>query len=221
MSKEEYFGKWLDYIDTDLLNTILVKLNNLYENKVIYPKQTDIFKAFRLCKYEKCSIIFLGLDPYPNNKATGVLFGNSGTLDYKDWSPSLKIVKDGLLSNNVSYKSSNFDPTLENWAKQGILMLNSALTVEANKIGSHSLMWRPFISKFLNKLSFNNPSLIYVLFGNVAQSFCNDILKSNYVFKAKHPAYYARTGQQMPNIFININEKLKQINGNIINWYGE
>lgn len=221
MGIEEYFGKWYNIIDISLLNALLLKLNKLYKTKTIYPKQTNVFKAFKLCDYDNCSLVFIGLDPYPNKKATGILFGNSNTLDYKDWSPSLKIVKDSLLSNNVFYKSINFDSTLESWAKQGILMLNSALTVEANNIGSHSLMWRPFMSKFLYNLSINNPSLIYVLFGNVAQKYVNNIIKSNYIFNVKHPSYYAKTNTLMPNIFIDINEKLKQINGNTISWYGE
>lgn len=222
MDIKEYFGNWLKVIDPKIFYTSLVTINEIYAQKKVCPNQVDVFKAFRLCKYEDCRIVFLGQDPYPQyNVATGILFGNNSSVSEKNWSPSLKIVKDSLLSNSISYKSINFDPTLENWAKQGILMLNSALTVEVNKVGSHSLIWRPFISKLLYNLSINNPSIIYVLFGSTAASFTPYITKCSHIFKVKHPAYYARIGRQMPNIFMEVNILLKQINGDTINWYGE
>lgn len=222
MGINEYFGKWLDVIDKDILLSTLVTINKLYVQKNICPKQTDVFKAFNLCDYNKCRVILIGQDPYPQKDvATGILFGNSSSVNESDWSPSLKIVKDSLLSTSISYKSINFDPTLENWAKQGVLMLNSALTVECNNIGSHSLIWRPFITKLLQNLSINNPSLIYVLFGDTAQSFSYYITKSNSIIKVKHPAYYARNHSLMPNVFREVNNRLTQINGDTISWYGE
>lgn len=222
MGINEYFGKWLDVIDKDILLSTLVTINKLYVQKSICPKQIDVFKAFNLCDYNKCRVILIGQDPYPQKDvATGILFGNSSSVNESDWSPSLKIVKDSLLSTSISYKSINFDPTLENWAKQGVLMLNSALTVECNNTGSHSLIWRPFITKLLQNLSINNPSLIYVLFGDTAQSFSYYITKSNSIIKVKHPAYYARNHSLMPNVFREVNNRLTQINGDTISWYGE
>lgn len=221
MTFREYFKDWAPFIPQQELLAILPRLNMLYEKKMVFPEYKNIFRAFNITPFKQLTTVFLGQDPYPQKDvATGILFGNNSSVNESDWSPSLKIVKDSLLSTNISYKSINFDPTLENWAKQGVLMLNSALTVECNNIGSHSLIWRPFIAKLLQNLSINNPSLIYVLFGNIAQSFSYYITKSNSIIKVKHPAYYASNHSLMPNVFREVNNRLIQINGDTIKWYG-
>lgn len=183
----------------------------------ICPEKENVFKAFNLCNLNDCNIVFLGQDPYPQKGvATGILFGNSNYTPEEEISQSLKILKSAILS----CESGIFDNSLEDWAKQGILMINSALTVETNKIGSHTLIWRPFISDFLSNLSSSKKHIIYVLFGQQAQSFIPYINKDfNYIFKEKHPAFYARTNESMSNkIFIDINNCLREQNKNIIEW---
>ena len=115
-------------------------------------------------------IVFLGQDPYPQKGvATGVLFGNKeGTTEL---SPSLEVIKEAAINYETPHPPLKFDVTLESWAKQGILMINSALTCEMNKVGSHVMLWRPFMSKFLQNLSNSNTGLVYVLFGDQAQTF--------------------------------------------------
>lgn len=109
---------------------------------------------------------------------------------------------------------------MESWAKQGILMINSALTVEANRIGSHTMYWRQFISKMLTNLSMYSPGLIYVLYGAQAKTFRPYINNSNMVFEVPHPAYFARTGQRFETtMFDEINVILKRKNNTTINWY--
>ena len=88
-----------------------------------------------------------------------------------NYSPSLKVIKDACVDLHYSNNSIIFDPTLEYWGRQGILLLNSALTTEVNKIGFHTMMWRPFISSFLKNFSEINPGTIYVLFGEQAKTF--------------------------------------------------
>ena len=150
MTLEEYFGDWLRVIDRAELDKVLILLNRMYKVKPICPAQENVFKAFSLCKYHDCKVAFIGQDPYPQKGvATGILFGNNASTREDDWSPSLKIVRDSVIDLRRPHNLITFDPTLESWAKQGILMINSALTVEMNKVGSHTMLWRPFISKLL------------------------------------------------------------------------
>ncbi len=212
MSLNEYFGDWLEVIDKVELFKVTTAINTIPQ-ELLCPRYNDIFKAFTMCTLKNCRVVFLGQDPYPQEGvATGILFGNS--KETKDISPSLKVIRDSVMSLG---DVNSFDITLESWAKQGILMINSALTCEVNKIGKHFLLWKLFISKFLLSLSAQKQDVVYVLFGNQAQSFESCINNGNYVLKVKHPAFYARWNTKMPNtIFREINYCIK---GDPIQWY--
>lgn len=222
MNLSEYFGDWLKVFDIKELNTAVAKLNVICQNKPIVPAYKDVFKAFTLCSEHDCKVVFLGQDPYPQKGvATGVLFGNKeGTLEL---SPSLEIIKEAAINNEIPHPPIRFDETLESWARQGILMLNSSLTCEMNKPGSHVMLWRPFISKLLHNLSNSNPGLIYVLFGKQAQTFEPYINKRlNSIIKIHHPAYYARTHTKMPYwVFTELSKQVKYNFGASLKWYEE
>lgn len=223
MTLDEYFGDWVHVFDMNELNKVLTVLNRMYKVKPICPKQEDVFKAFNLCKYDDCKVVFIGQDPYPQKGvATGILFGNSADTKEQDWSPSLKVVKEAAINFEIPHNLITFDQTLESWAKQGILMINSALTVEMNKVGSHTMLWRPFISKMLKNISEINTGIIYVLFGSTAKTFKPYIGKFNDVLEVEHPAYFARTGKKMPHeLFINVSNTVKGIYGVPLTWYQE
>lgn len=224
MTLEEYFGRWMRVIDKRELESVLSKLGPEYKRKPICPAQSNVFKAFEVCPYDKLKVVMLGQDPYPQKGvATGILFGNKeGTRD-EDLSPSLQIVKEAAINFEVPHYCITFDQTLESWAKQGILMINSALTVEMNRIGSHVMLWRPFIAKLLKNLSEYNTATVYVLFGRQAQTFkpyIND--RFNHIIEIEHPAYFARSGTKMPHqLFVDISNKVKEIYGVPIKWYEE
>lgn len=224
MTLEEYFGRWMRVIDKRELESVLSKLGPEYKRKPICPAQSNVFKAFEACPYDKLKVVMLGQDPYPQKGvATGILFGNKeGTRD-EDLSPSLQIIKEAAINFEIPHNCIIFDPTLESWAKQGILMINSALTVEMNKIGSHVMLWRPFIASLLKKLSENETGIIYVLFGEQAQTFKPYINKQfNTVLEENHPAYFARTGEAMPHtVFEQISKLTKGMYGMPITWYQE
>ena len=222
MTLEEYFGRWVRVIDRRELESILSKLGAEYKRKPICPVQSNVFKAFEVCPYDKLKVVMLGQDPYPQKGvATGILFGNKkGTRD-GDLSPSLQIIKEAVINFEIPHNCIIFDPTLESWAKQGILMINSALTVEMNKVGSHVMLWRPFMVKLLENLSKSNTAIIYVLFGRQAQTFKPYINgKFNHIIEVEHPAYFARNGKKMPHeLFINISNIVKGIYGVPLEWY--
>lgn len=224
MTLDEYFGDWMKVIDRTELNNVMAKVGQEYRRKPICPAQPDVFKAFRLCSLKNLKIVMLFQDPYPQKGvATGLaLANNSKTLD-SELSPSLKVIKEAVINFEIPHYCITFDQTLESWAKQGILMINSALTVEMNRIGSHVMLWRPFIAKLLKNLSEYNTAIVYVLFGRQAQTFKPYINnRFNHIIKIEHPAYFARSGTKMPHqLFVDISNKVKEIYGVPIKWYEE
>ena len=200
MKLEEYVGKWWNLFDINILADTLNTLDRLYKTKNIFPQQHNVFRAFHECKYDDCKVVIIGSDPYPQkNVANGLAFSNN--LDNKNTSPSLQVLLKA---------SGSTDKTLESWCKQGILLLNTALSVVEGKPSSHLLLWRPFIKSFLKNLSEWETGMIYVLLGKDAQAlklFINT--KLNDVLEENHPAYYARLGQEMPStIFTEMNNLL-------------
>lgn len=162
--------------------------------------------------------------PYPQKGvATGILFGNSKDTPENKLSPSLSVIKEASINYEIPHQELRFDNTLESWAKQGILMINSALTCKMNEVGSHTLYWRQFIAKLLKNMSIRESGIIYVLFGRQAQSFKSYIdIEHNNIIEIEHPSYFARTNTKMPySIFTIINKLLKDRYGTEISWYKE
>lgn len=220
MTVKTLFGDWLRLVNQSLLMQTLSKV----PVDKICPVKDDVFKAFQLCSLKDCRVIFLGQDPYPQKGiATGILFGNKATTKEEDLSPSLQIIKEASIDFTKSHNYPIlFDITLESWAKQGILMLNSALTVEMNKIGSHTQLWRPFISQFIKDLS-TYGNYLFVLFGQQAQTFEPYINKNySYIIKENHPAFYARSNKRMPSdVFYKVRNYLRREYHEDIVWYNE
>lgn len=217
MKIDDYFGRWMRVIDRNRLIPILNSLNAEYKRAPICPSRENVFKAFESCPYDKLKVVMLGQDPFPQKGvATGILFGNNKEVIEENLSPSLQIIKEAVINFEIPHNRITFDNSLESWAKQGILMINSALTVEMNRIGSHVMLWRPFIADLLKRLSDNETGIIYVLFGRQAQSFKPYINKNfNTILEENHPAYYARIGTKMPSTLFN------KIDGLLIGKYGE
>lgn len=211
-------GRWETFIDRYESYKLLPNLLGVYSVSEVYPDKKDIFKAFRIVSPDECRVVFIGQDPYPQRGvATGIVFANKEGTPEENYSPSLKVIRNSIknLENpNIVY---TFNPTLENWAKQGILMLNASLTVEDSKVGSHTMMWRGFMTKLISNIS-KCENIIFVLFGSVAQTFIPYIHSGNYIIE-KHPAYYARTNTPMPSyVFTEINRRLKENGTSEINW---
>lgn len=161
--------------------------------------------------------------PYPQRGiAQGILFGNSKETPEECLSPSLRVIKEAAIDYTIPHNIIEFDNTLESWAKQGILMINTALTCEVNRVGSHYNIWKPFMSKLLTNMSSLNSGIIYVLFGSQAASFQSCIVGQQHILKEYHPAYYARTGEKMSHgLFVQINQLLDGMYGEKISFYKE
>jgi len=207
------------FIFSSEFDEILTKLWNLsQEDKRFTPPLKQVFKAFEECPYDKLQIVFIGQDPYPQlGVADGISFSCSNTNKLQ---PSLKYILQEVdrtvYDNHVI--SEDFD--LKRWSNQGILMLNTALTTEVGKIGSHYDIWKPFTAYLLDLLNNYNPGLIYVYMGKKAEEWSNLTNGDNYMFTVKHPASAAYNGSKWDsnNIFNKISELVKKNNGQIITW---
>ena len=223
MTIEEYFGDWSKVVDLDEVKSIV---NKLPSNTC--PNKKDIFKAFHHCHLKDLRVIVIGQDPYPdfykgNPRATGIAFANTSDTPEEDYSPSLAVLRESVIDYTIPHRRVIFDPSLEKWEEQGVLMLNSALSCEKGKIGSHALLWWPFMKSLITNLSEHTTGIVYVLMGSQAQSLEPFIKKEfNRIIRIRHPSYYARTNTKMSSeIWQEINQILIGQNGTGIEWYQE
>lgn len=193
-------------------------ISELYnKGEEIYPKdKADIFKAFRECPRDKCKVIFLGQDPYPNSMATGLAFANPRDTLPEEYSPSLRILQDAL---ERSYPGTGefLDPSLMFWAKQGVLLLNSSLTVSPTNKFSFQSIWNRFISGVIKTVT-RDTNKVIILLGNVAKTFKSDIDFFNWTITAPHPAFNARNNTALDLDFREIDRYLKNHGGEKIQW---
>ena len=222
MTIQEYFGDWSKVVDLEEANRVIKKLSS--SNHIICPQLKNIFKAFNLCPFKELRVVIIGQDPYPQKGvATGIAFANSLDTQDNSYSPSLEILRESVIDYTIPHRTIIFDPSLEKWEEQGVLLLNSALTCEVGRVGSHYLLWRPFIISLLTNLSKCSSGIVYVLMGSQAQSLEPYINKQfNHVIHIRHPSYYARTKSRMPSdVWQKINNILIGQNGYGIEWYKE
>lgn len=175
----------------DMMN-LMGFLVNEYKIGKIAPLQGDIFKAFKLTPYNKVKVIIVGQDPYPTftngiPDATGLAFANRRTV--LGMSPSLKQIN--LALEKDIFRGGpilDFDVTLESWAEQGVLMLNTALTINTFRKSLHKPYWKFFIESLLLNLSNNKTGLHFVFWGKDAQKFNTMNGLFHYTYEYKHPA---------------------------------
>ena len=157
-----------------------------YKTKTIYPKPEEIFSAFKLTSYEDCKIVLLGQDPYHGpNQAHGLAFSVKEGVKLP---PSLQnIYKE--ISSEYGYNMSK-NGYLVPWAKQGVLLLNTALTVVAENANSHSKIgWEIFTDNVIEYLNEREEPLIFILWGNNARSKKRLInTEKHYILESAHPS---------------------------------
>lgn len=208
MTRGEYFGGWCRYIDFAQIDRLVSTLRGCYGRTTCYPDWKNIFRAFNMTPEDKVCCVMIGMDPYNDGSATGIAFANR--KGQQNLSPSLNVLKEAVLNLENPGNMRIFDVTLESWASQGILLLNSALTVEKGKAGSHSGLWFSFMKDFLTKFSMANPGIIYVLWGQNAKSF-EKYIHNGIIIKEKHPASYARSKQKLSYAFFpNLKNQIKR-----------
>ena len=151
------------------------------KRKSIYPPSKFMFRAFDLTKFEDVKVVILGQDPYHGyGQANGLSFSVGHGVKIP---PSLQnIYKE--LSNDMGFNIPKHG-NLEKWAYQGVLLLNSVLSVEQNKPNSHSnLGWEVFTDTILKKLNECRKHIVYIFWGKKAQDKCEFIdIRDNLVIK--------------------------------------
>ena len=199
---------WGDKLKSFILSSDFDKvLNQLLagakEGKRFTPVLKQVFRAFEECPLDKLKVVIVGQDPYPQGPVTvregkdgmvrevsrfpvadGLTFSCSNTNAVQ---PSLKYIFKAL-EETVYPDGYTWDPDLKRWSNQGILMLNSALTTELNKTGTHYAMWYPFLCFLFDHLQVNHPGLIYLYFGKKAQEWAGHIPDEGNQLFASHPA---------------------------------
>lgn len=181
-----------------------------------YPYATDIFKAFRM-PVDHVRAIVVGLAPYhymykaePN--ATGLAFAVSNR-PYKDYPPSLKLIADALSPDCENCE--HFDPTLESWEQQGLLMLNVALSCLHGDPTAHLTMWEPFMQKLFTFFSDEYRGMIYYFMGKEARKYKKHLFFGNIVLESSHPAFHARNNNPF------LDQKLTELQQTYFHHYGE
>lgn len=153
------------------------RVRQAYQGPACYPDFDSIFSAFSLCDFNKVKVVILGQDPYHGpGQAHGLSFSVKEGVSIP---PSLNNIFKEVASNGYPCEAKTGD--LTQWAKQGVFLLNSILTVEAHKPSSHKgLGWESFTDAVIAALSQNCQGLVFMLWGGYAQN------KSRWIDESKH-----------------------------------
>jgi len=188
---------------------------NSFEN--IYPPKEDIFKALKLTPFRSIKVVILGQDPYHGfNQANGLAFSVN------------KLVKIPPSLRNI-YKELNSDLNIEipnhgdltKWAKEGVLLLNSILTVEKDKPASHrNIGWEQYTDSLISQISKEKEHVVYILWGKYAQSKIPLVDQTKHlVISSPHPSpFSARKGFFGSRPFSKTNSWLKENHIKEIDW---
>lgn len=179
--QKEYYKELIDFIDKE------------YESKIIFPPREKIFEAFRLTPFEKAKVVIIGQDPYHGEgEAHGLAFSVNNGIKIP---PSLKnIYKE--INSEYGYEIPNTGYLIK-WAKQGVLMLNTVLTVEKDKPASHKAKgWEVFTDRVIEELNNSDYPLVFMLWGNYAKTKAQLINNPKHlILESAHPSpFSARNG---------------------------
>ena len=187
---------------------------------VVYPLKKDIFRALMLTPLDSVNLVILGQDPFPGTDrstgkpiANGLAFSSNGGRVPQSTQNIYKILQKtipGFVTPNHS--------DLSGWAKQGVLLINTCLTLDEGSSASHKGLWSEFITRIINTIDKTNPNCVYLLWGNHAQQYAN-IITSKHKLMTSHPSNQGfRFGFNESNHFNEANEILKNLGKEPINW---
>ena len=185
---------------------------------LIFPPEEDIFQAFQLTPFDSVKVVILGQDPYHgDNQANGLAFSISNGIKIP---PSLRNIFKELTLEYPEFTTPK-DGDLTHWAKQGVLLLNTTLTVTKGLPASHQRRgWEEFTDAVIRKLSAERQNLVFLLWGKPAikKSALIDCSK-HAIFTAPHPSpFSAHTGFLGCNHFLKTNEYLEAHEKSPIHW---
>lgn len=204
--------------DKDYYNKLIEFVKDEYDNNVVYPSINNIYKALELTPLNEVKVLILGQDPYHNvNQAHGLSFSVLPTQTKLP--PSLKNIYKELEDDLGCYIPNN--GYLEKWAKQGVLLLNTVMTVREHEANSHKGKgWEKFTDAIIKILNQQDRPIVYMLWGGPSQK--KDLFLNNpkqLVLKAAHPSpLSAYRGFFGCKHFSKANKFLKENGENAIDW---
>lgn len=215
--EESWKGVLKNEFEKDYFIKLTEFIKNEYATKIIYPPQSQIFSAFDYTSFHDVKVVIIGQDPYHGEgQANGLSFS---VANYVKIPPSLRnIYKE--LKTDLGIEES-VSGNLESWAKQGILLLNATLTVEASNAGSHQKKgWEEFTDAVIKLLSEEKQNIVFILWGSYAQKKGAKIDRTKHlVIETAHPSPLgAYRGFWESKPFSKTNEYLKSKNIQEINW---
>ena len=210
-------GNWddilLPFINSKAYDDVVTSLVSLVEGGQRFtPQFKDIFNAFKECDYDNLKVVIVGQDPYPQlDVADGIAFSCSKKGKTEK---SLQYIFKALYGEYEGYNND-----LRRWANQGVLLINTALTVEVNKIGSHYWNWKPFTEYLFTTLNKKNKDVVYILMGRKAEAW-QLLLSNQKLLKCSHPASAAYRGGiwDSNDVFKKANDELEKQNKTLISW---
>lgn len=220
---EKYFPEdWIAAMGAEELTEVLTTISNelvvLRETQEILPEAGSplLFQAFRETPYSAVRVIVVGQDPFHDRSFNGLAFGNGSPDEFqtKKISPSLRnILKEVERSEGLAP-----NPNLYSWARQGVLLINTAHSVVAGYAGSHLELWKPFtdlVIKAINK----KPYVVWMLWGSKAQAYEVETNSFHNVLIAGHPSPLNNTHPFSGcNCFQECNKLLKKRGQELIIW---
>ena len=194
--------------EKDYFKELLQFVNEEYKTKTIYPPKNEIFNAFRYTPYDQVKVVILGQDPYHGeNQAQGLSFSVRDTVAKP---PSLQnIFKELEADLGIPFPKKN---SLIPWTKQGVMLLNSVLTVEKDKAASHKDRgWETFTDQVIRILNEKEDAVVFILWGAYARAKKGLITnKRHCVIESAHPSpFSAYNGFFGSRPFSKANEFLK------------
>ena len=202
--------------NTEYFKNLWQKVEEEYSNEKCFPPKEQIFRALDLTPFDNIKVVIIGQDPYHNDdQANGLCFSVSEKVKAP---PSLKnIFKE--LQDDLGIERSRQE--LDDWANQGVLLLNSTLTVKAHSPNSHKdLGWEKFTNFIIQEISDKKENIVFVLWGAFAQKKEEFIDSSkHFIVKSTHPSPFSvYRGFYGSKPFSQINDYLKSKNKETISW---
>lgn len=214
---DEWFKRIGDLFERPYMKRLTSFLQKERKEANIFPSQKNVFRAFKLCPYDKVKVVICGQDPYHNGAADGLAFSSQGMNTPLSLQTIFKEIK-----NTESDFNERRLANLQDWTEQGVFLFNTVLTVREGIANSHSEKgWENFSSEVITRLSRHANPLVFVLWGAKAKGF-ERLIDLNYhlVLKSAHPAAEGYgSGSFLGNgHFTEINNFLKKYYNMKIKW---
>ncbi|ARC53302.1 uracil-DNA glycosylase [Candidatus Riesia pediculischaeffi] len=221
--KRENNFNWTKFLSQESKKPYFIKIIKKIKEvrnsgKIIYPKDEDIFNALHYTEFQKIKVVILGQDPYHHpNQSHGLSFSVFPSAKIP---PSLRNIYKELKDDVVNFKIPNHGCLIK-WARQGVLLLNSILTVERGKPLSHGdIGWQIFTDRIISQISLLKSGVVFLLWGNFAKRKRKVIDENrHYILESTHPSPFSSNfGFFGCKHFSKTNRILKEQKLKLIDW---